>query len=144
MANQLEEAKKYLESNKNTYRQEELIKGLRQAGYSEDVIREATGPTPTSADVPQQKTISTGRKIGECVLGFIGTGIVFQLVSAIAGAVLGRSQFFISYILGFIVVIAGYIYLRKKRKYIARGILGSLIVGVLLVGAVFLFLAVML
>jgi len=124
----------YIQQYKEQYSIEELRQKLKASGYPELVVFEAekqafaavnkNDPKVSSVNTVTEKLL-TGKKIGEFAMGFIGFYVLVIVGLGLIG--LGIAVFL-------------YFYLRKKRIYIARGILAAFILSIILIAAVILFL----
>lgn len=125
-------AVQYMRQYRDRYSLDQLRQKLIETGYSKYVVSEAKNQVfkgaKTSLETPTVANISTGRKVGEFIVGFIG----FCVLVVIGFGLIGLG-----------VAILLYFYLRKKHTYIARGMLAAFIVSLVLIVAFMLFLMMM-
>lgn len=151
----IEDVRSYIQEHHQQFPVDVLLAGLRRAGYPEEEIQSAlamesaaiaTVPSKAAFAAPPAK--SSLRKIGEWLLGFIGgsfvigglnVGLVGVLFSAgvVSFKSTGTLVLLISASMVILVVIGLVVFhrIRKRSRYIARGLLTFIIfeVGVLVV-----------
>lgn len=132
----------YIQQHKDKYSVDELKKKLQESGYPENVIAEAEKSAlsvSVSTDGAIAENISRGKKIVDFLMGFFGY-YLFNFITLFFVGWIIRVLFFGVGLISFGASIYLYFYFRKRRKYVARGILTAFILSILLVIAVFLFL----
>ena len=136
MSDNFSSAVQYLQENKDKYSLGELKEKLKSAGYSEDLVSEAEQDVFSGSS---QK----GNKIKDFFKGFFGVVLLVSLVCGIVVGVfslffgisefIGLSIIIIIALLLFVAIIVAYFKIRKKKKYVARGILWGFFLYLLLV-----------
>jgi len=156
----LEQAVAYLRQNRERYTREVLTEQMQKAGYADEVIRVATArvfsevPSPPSVqtteggqsffDLRSRKIYrSAGERVIDFLVGFIGIhilGFVFNIALTSLLSILNifglrlYSLYFITPLALVVLYVGGIVYLWRRRKYIAIGILSTLLLGFLTTG----------
>ncbi|OGD67674.1 hypothetical protein A2442_03830 [Candidatus Campbellbacteria bacterium RIFOXYC2_FULL_35_25] len=133
MSDNFSSAVQYLQENKDKYSLGELKEKLKLAGYSEDLISKAEQAVSSN---PKQR----GNNIKDFFKGFLGVILGVFLVLGVFRFFVPVVSLFIAGIFLLIVIIFTYFKIRKKRKYVARGVLWGFFLWLLLVALVGAFL----